>query len=57
MHRNEIIFMNKMKDSEKVLNLVQIKTWMWITNKVSNVRFIYSDWCLCLDLCIKSIVE
>ena len=43
MHRNGIIFRSKVKDGDEVFNLAEAKAWMWITNKVSNARFTYSD--------------
>jgi len=49
-HRNNIVFRNGLRDPKEIFSLAQVKVWAWLKNKMTNVNFSCSDWCLCLIL-------
>lgn len=45
-HRNAIIFKNSSPDVDEVINLVKIKSWLWLKFKFEGTNFNFSDWCI-----------
>ena len=36
-------------------SMAQLKTWLWVTSKVSSACFFFSEWCLNPLVCMYSI--
>jgi len=51
MSKNNVIFRNKMFKVDEVL---QVKIWTWILWKNIKTKFIFSNWCFNLTLCLKA---
>jgi len=56
-HTNNVIFTNLRADVQEIFIVAQFRSWTWITNKYSNANFSYSDSCVCLVTCIKSMIK
>ncbi|GKU89043.1 hypothetical protein SLEP1_g3234 [Rubroshorea leprosula] len=44
--RNEILFNNKMVDTNKIFDYVQVRSFLWLTNRGKVLRYGFSDWLL-----------
>ena len=45
IHRNGIIFKNECKDPTKVMEVVKLKTWVWLKNYHTNFSYSFFEWC------------
>ncbi|GKV35665.1 hypothetical protein SLEP1_g43906 [Rubroshorea leprosula] len=49
--RNEVLFNNKIVDKNKLFDLVQVRSFHWLTNRGKVLRYSFSDWLLNPHLC------
>ena len=54
-HRNRIIFNNAVVDPVEIFALAQVKAWAWVSYKFPKSNFSYSDWCINVYECLKSL--
>ncbi|XP_068504156.1 uncharacterized protein [Phaseolus vulgaris] len=53
--RNAIIFKQDVVDVEEILQMAQLKSWLWMKYRTSHNSHSFSDWLLNLLDCLKSI--
>ncbi|ESW24470.1 hypothetical protein PHAVU_004G133800 [Phaseolus vulgaris] len=55
-HRNNMIFRQRVPDSEEILQVAQLLSWLWLKHRESTFSYSFSDWLLnpiqCL-LCVR----
>jgi len=54
IHINNIIFKQKKVDVVEIFSVAQLNACLWVKNKISTVRFSYSDWYWCPFECLKT---
>jgi len=52
-HRNKVIFRGGVIDVVEVFALVQLKAWAWVTSKLWDAIFSFSNWCVDPLVCMK----
>ena len=53
--RNVVIFKQYKVDPIEIFGLAQVNAWVWMKHKIPSVKSSYSDWCLSLYTCLKSL--
>jgi len=53
--RNAIIFKQHVVDAEEILQMAQLKSWLWMKYRASNNSHSFTDWLLNPFVCLKSI--
>jgi len=53
--RNRVVFNNRVVDDEEILSLAQLKALSWTKFRCQGVNYSFSNWYLCLALCLGSI--
>ena len=54
-HRNKRIFRGDKINHFEIFTLAQMKAWSWVQSKESGRSFSYSDGCLEILICMKSV--
>jgi len=53
--RNSILFKQEVVDAEEILQMAQLKSWLWLKHKAAFHSHSFADWLLNPVICIKSI--
>ena len=53
--RNSILFKQGVVDAEEILQMAQLKSWLWMKYRESSLNYSFADWMLNPTTCIYSI--
>ena len=53
--RNAILFRQRVVDAEEILQMTQLKSWLWMKHRESFLNYSFADWTLNPTICIYSI--
>jgi len=54
-HRNKIILNNTVVDPVEIFVMAQVQAWARVTYKFPKSNFSYSNWCIIVYECLKSL--